>query len=142
MSCMSISSISSVFPHARVAPASLQTVIREAHTSLKLQQRIDILTRRLHDQLKKLRQQVKFPPPTTIHDIYATQDAAKKTEIDIATTKAHTMQVRPSWLSQDEIAMITPISLLHLTKGDIALIPELVSIDNWEMIQGLLKKIE
>ena len=139
---MSISSISSILPHIRVAPASLQTVIREAHASLKLQERIDILTRRLHEQLKKLRQQLKFPPPTTIHDIYATQDAAKKTEIDIASTKAHAMQVRPFWLSQHEIAMITPTSLLHLTKGDIALIPELVSRDDWEMIQGLIKKIE
>ena len=73
MSCMSISFI---FPHARVAPASLQTIIREAYASLKLMKKIDNLTRQLYDQLIKLRNQVKFPPGTITKDIYETDDLA------------------------------------------------------------------
>lgn len=139
MSCMSISS---VFTHARVAPASLRTIIREAHASLKLMEKIDALTRGLYDLRKKLKSQVRFTPPTTIKDIYETYEACIKTEIDIATTKAHAMQLRPHWLSQYEISMINQTSLLHISKDDIALLPELVSRDDWDMIQGLLKKIE
>ena len=135
-------SISSIFPHSRVAPANIQTIIREAHTSLKLMKKIDNLTRHLYDLRKKLRSQVHFPPPTTIKDIYETYDACNKTEIDIATTKAHAMQVRPHWLSHREVAMINQTSLLHISKEDIALLPELVTRDEWEMIQELLKKIE
>ena len=139
MSCMSISSI---FPHARVAPASLQTIIREAHISLKLMKKIDNLTRQLYDQLIKLRNQAKFPPGTITKDIYETDDLARRIEIDIRTSKNHAMQVRPHWLSHSEVAMINQTSLLHLTKDDIAILPELVTSDEWEMIQELLKKIE
>jgi len=134
-------SLSSIFPHARVAPASLQTIIREAHISLTLQKKIDTLTRRLYEQLKKL-EYLLNSPGRSAQDIYETEHLAKKTEVDIATTKAHAMQVRPFWLSHEEVAMITHTSLLHLSKDDIALIPELVDRDDWDIIQGMLLKNE
>jgi hypothetical protein len=54
----------------------------------------------------------------------------------------HAQQTRPPRLSSGEIGMITQASLSQLTKNEIAVLPEIVSQEEWDLLAMIIKKIE
>jgi len=128
--------------HAFVAPAPLSIVIRETYASLQIQKKIRELSDDLHEYHTKLRCQSTFHYIEGPLDVYETQDLIHRTEVEIKTMMNHAQQTRPPRLSSGEIGMITQASLSQLTKNEIAVLPEIVSQEEWDLLAMIIKKIE
>ena len=128
--------------NALVVPLSLSLTIMETHSSLNIQKKIANLTEKLREYRLQLTRQCRFPNGTDVMDRYDTEYLCRTALVDIKTMKDLAKKTRPPYLTIYEVAMITTQSLLHLTKKDIAIIPEIVTKEQWVLLEAIIKKIE
>jgi hypothetical protein len=124
---------------AHVAPTSLSALIKETNSSLLTYKHIASVSRSLDANYRQLRARQTFQFDGDMQELYALEALIQREAIDLATLKAYAKELRPPMLTPQEFAvMITPTSLLHLSKEERETLDAIITPDQQDLLKDML----
>lgn len=109
--------------------SQLSRIIQEAHESLDIYEELWDLKKAHREWDVKYRLLCTFPVGIKMEEINRAYDRCIEIDEKINKLKAHTLTIRPYWLSEDEISRITEVSLNALEAPQLEKLRALVNMD-------------